>query len=181
MLATVIEALTPFRDAGLDVFVYDFRGYGQSTGNSRLRAIVSDYRDIILALNNDSRYRNQKRYLYGVSFGGVVLANASAELDGGYDALVIDSSPASVSNLGCTSDKYDPVGKVPERANRVLVISGGRDRVVPHEQVKPLGDVVQERGGHAIYLKEFPHPFLEPSVDMFRARLRYVLDYLNDR
>ena len=40
----MMGVLTYFRDAGLDVYVYDYRGYGLSTGKSRLQAIVSDYR-----------------------------------------------------------------------------------------------------------------------------------------
>jgi len=85
----IIGELRYFRDAGLDVYVYDYRGYGLSTGKSRLQAIVSDYRELITALNAQG-YR--RRYLYGMSMGGVILTNAVGA-DGNYDALVIDSFP----------------------------------------------------------------------------------------
>ena len=38
----ILDEFTPFSAAGLDVFIYDFRGYGRSGGRRRLKAIVSD-------------------------------------------------------------------------------------------------------------------------------------------
>ena len=175
MLASVVTSLTPFSNAGLDVYVYDFRGYGRSEGKARLRAIVTDYRDIIAALNQDPRHAKAKRYLYGVSFGGIVLTNAAAGAP--YDAMVIDSSPASIASLGCATHDFDPVRHVPADARRVMVISGGRDSVVPHGQVKPLSDAVASRGGTALHRADYPHPFQEPSSAMFVDRLRAVLQH----
>ena len=56
----IMGVLAFFRDSGLDVYVYDYRGYGLSEGKSRLKAIVSDYREIVAALNAQG-YR--RRYL----------------------------------------------------------------------------------------------------------------------
>lgn len=67
--------------------MYDYRGYGLSRGKSRLKAIVSDYRDIIAALNAQGYGR---RNLYGMSMGGVILTNAIGPSED-YDALVLDS------------------------------------------------------------------------------------------
>ncbi|MGH8523433.1 MAG: hypothetical protein ACREXY_04235 [Gammaproteobacteria bacterium] len=39
------------RDLGLDVYLYDYRGYGLSNGKNRLKALVSDYQEIVSALN----------------------------------------------------------------------------------------------------------------------------------
>lgn len=79
----IMGVLTYFRDAGLDVYVYDYRGYGFSTGKSRLQAIVSDYRELVTALNAQG-YR--RRYLYGMSMGGVILTN-TVGAGGNYEAL----------------------------------------------------------------------------------------------
>lgn len=52
MLADQIAAeLQFFRDLGLDVYVYDYRGYGLSSGRSRFAAIVGDTREIVAHLN----------------------------------------------------------------------------------------------------------------------------------
>ncbi len=135
MLADQIAGeLRFFRDLGFDVYVYDYRGYGLSSGMSRLAAIVGDYRDIIAHLN-DLGYR--QRLLYGMSMGGVVLLNAVGARPDRYDALVVDSSPSSISPLGCPQH-YDPVNHLPADCSRLKIIGGERDRVVRPEEMREL-------------------------------------------
>jgi alpha/beta superfamily hydrolase len=47
----IMGELQFFRDLGLDVYIFDYRGYGLSQGKSRLAALISDYREIIPWLN----------------------------------------------------------------------------------------------------------------------------------
>src|SRR5215510_8404337 len=52
MLADQLVAdLQSFRDLALDVYIFDYCGYGISKGKSRLAAIVADYGEIISYLN----------------------------------------------------------------------------------------------------------------------------------
>src|SRR5262249_56349672 len=74
MLADQLVAdLQVFRDLGLDVYIFDYRGYGISKGKSRLAAIAADYFEIVSYLNT---LGYTKRLLYGISMGGIVLLNA---------------------------------------------------------------------------------------------------------
>jgi hypothetical protein len=58
MLADQLVAdLQTFRDLAWDVFIYDYRGYGNSQGKSRLAAIVNDYREIV------GRYFHGRRHI----------------------------------------------------------------------------------------------------------------------
>ena len=107
----ILGELQYFRKLDVDVYVYDYRGYGLSEGNSRLAAIVADYREIAASLNAQP-YR--RRLLYGMSMGGVILLNAvGASSD--YSALVIDSAPSRISPYGCPKI-YDPVHHLPRTA-----------------------------------------------------------------
>src|SRR4030042_1447877 len=65
----IAHAMQYFRRLGVDVYLYDYRGYGLSEGKSRLRAIVEDYREIIASLNAQP-YR--RRLLSGMCVGGGV-------------------------------------------------------------------------------------------------------------
>jgi len=71
-----------------------YRGYGRSEGRSRLRAIVSDYREIASHLAAGP-YRDH--LYYGMSFGGIVLLNALDGVDP-EARLVVDSSPSTLGN-----------------------------------------------------------------------------------
>lgn len=169
----LIGSLAFFRGRDLDVYVYDYRGYGLSEGKSRLKAIVSDYRDIVAALNSQAYAR---RYLYGMSMGGIILSNA-AGAGGQYDALVIDSSPSRIAGLGCP-EAYDPVRHVPPDASRLMVIIGLGDQVIPPPASAELADTVRKRGGRVLTSPAFAHPLqdLEPAIR--QRRFREVAEFL---
>ena len=169
----IMGVLGFFRDVGLDVYVYDYRGYGLSEGKSRLKAFVSDYRDIVAALNAQGYGR---RYLYGMSMGGVILANAVGS-SGDYDALVVDSSPSRISGLGCP-EAYDPVRKLPKDGSKLMLIIGLRDRVVPPRDIEEMAKVVQNRGGLVLKSPEFAHPLQDLDPIIRRRRFRAVADFL---
>lgn len=169
----IARELQYFRSLGVDVYLYDYRGYGLSEGKSRLRAIVSDYREIIASLNAQP-YR--QRLLYGMSMGGVILLNAVGAT-GDYTALVVDSSPSRISRYGCPKF-YDPVRQLPPDSSRILVIGGERDRVVPIAQVEELMRVAQSRGARVLRHPHLAHPFMDASADLHHSRFQAVADFL---
>ena len=175
MLADQIAAeLQFFRDRGLDVYVYDYRGYGLSSGKSRLAAIVGDYREIVAHLNGLG-YR--RRLLYGMSMGGVVLLDAVGDRPEQYDALVVDASPSRISPLGCPQ-AYDPVDHLPARCTRIKIIGGERDRVVTLAEMQELLAAAQACGAHITRSAEFAHPFQDASAAVQRRRFQEVVDFL---
>jgi hypothetical protein len=169
----IMGVMAYFREAGLDVYVYDYRGYGISEGRSRLKAIVSDYREIIAALNAEGYGR---RYLYGMSMGGVILTNAVGPSEE-YDALVVDSSPSRISGLGCP-EEYDPVYKLPQDGSKLMLIIGLRDRVVPPQEIEEMAKIVQDRNGLVLKSPEFAHPLMEIDPAVRRQRFQTVADFL---
>lgn len=172
----IIADLQTFRDLGWDVYVYDYRGYGRSQGKSRLAAIVNDYIEIISNLNARGY---AKRLLYGISMGGVILLNAvgSSEL---YTALVVDSSPARISNLGCPA-RYDPVTHLPNDSARLMLISGARDGVVPPQQMDEMIRQARPRGAQILQDPEFAHPYQDVSAATHRRRQNEVSAFLSQR
>lgn len=175
MLADQIAVeLQFFRDLGLDVYVYDYRGYGLSSGRSRLAAIVGDYREIVAHLNG---LGYQRRLLYGMSMGGMVLLNAIGTRPDQYDALVVDSSPSRISLLGCPHG-YDPVNCLPADCSRIKIMGGERDRVVRLADMQDLMAAAQGCGAQVARSTEFAHPFQDASEAIQRRRFQEVADFL---
>lgn len=170
----IVGELQFFRERGLDVYVYDYRGYGLSSGKSRLAAIAGDYREIVAHLN-DLGYR--RRLLYGMSMGGVVLLNAVGARPEQYDALVVDSSPSRISPLGCPQ-AYDPVNHLPAACARIKIIGGERDRVVTPAAMEELMAAAQACGAQITRNTEFAHPFQDASAAVQRRRFQEVADFL---
>lgn len=169
----LLQDLSTFADHGVDVFVYDYRGYGNSEGNRRLKAIVNDYREIFTTL---STTQNEHRLLYGISFGGIVLLNVIGS-GGKFDKAVIDSTPSHISHMGCP-EQYDPVRNLPSDGSRLMLISGNKDRVVKPAEMSDLISTAKSRGARIVVSDEFDHPFMDREVSVHQQRLKTVKDFL---
>jgi len=169
----LLGSLSLFSGAGLDVYVFDYRGYGDSEGKRRLKAIVSDYRELFESISAST---SGERLLYGMSFGGVVLLDV---IGSGvtFDRAVIDSTPSRISNMGCPQE-YDPVANFPQDGSLFLLIAGGRDKVVPLKNSQELLDLAKARGARTEVRPDFAHSFMDSDIDIHRARLELIKSFL---
>jgi len=169
----LVSDLQKFRDLGLNVYIFDYRGYGISQGKSRLAAIVADYAEIVSYLNTLGYARH---LLYGISMGGVVLLNAVGRSQA-YTRLVVDSSPSRISDLGCP-ERYDPAGHLPQDGSRLMIISGGQDSVVTPSQIDQLIRVAGSRGARVLQDQTFAHPYQDSSDATHRRRQNEIAAFL---
>lgn len=165
----VMGAFTFLQAEGLDVYVYDHRGYGISEGKARFLAIRSDYAALIAHLNGQG-YR--RRFLYGMSIGGVFMLNAiGAGAD--YDAALVDSPPSRISDHGCP-EHFDPVANLPDDAARLGLIFGHQDRVVPPSAWRELAAAARARGAQVFERPELGHPLMNPDPTARSTRVEII-------
>ena len=169
----ILGEFTGFADAGLDVYVYDYRGYGRSGGSRRLKAMVSDYAEISNALRDAGCAR---RFVYAMSFGGIVYLDGLALHDGA-DRVVIDSTPARLSDYGCPQ-AYDPVNHLPADCGDFLLIAGEKDGVVTSSMSRDLLEQAQQCGARVRREADFAHPFMDRDRAVHRRRLELIEAYL---
>ncbi|RUO26039.1 hypothetical protein CWE09_04745 [Aliidiomarina minuta] len=168
----MIIALSEYAEAGYDVYVYDYRGYADSDGRRRLKAILKDYQEMINQLSTEY----ERALLYGISFGGIVMMNAiGAGVD--FDAAVIDSSPSTLSDHGCP-ESVDPIRHLsPDTADRLMIITGDRDSVLRDSMTAPLRDRAEELGARIYQGADFGHPFMDRS-EVHDRRTRMIREHL---
>ena len=169
----MIGELSRYAAAGYDAYIYDYRGYGLSEGKRRINAIIEDYREIVDDLN--SKY--QRKMLYGVSLGGMVMMNV---IGSGveFDAAVIDSAPSRLSTYGCPS-RIDPVNHLTEAvAPKILFITGKRDQVLGPKDTRELREKGAALGAATVDDEYFAHPYMDESYEVQLRRARLVEDYL---
>lgn len=169
----IIGAFTPFASAGFDVYVYDFRGYGRSDGKRRLKAIVSDYVEILAALDAADY---EHHLVYAMSFGGVAFLNGF-ESHARLDRIIVDSTPSRLSDYGCPTE-FDPVNHLPADCRHFLFIAGQNDRVVRPAMSRELVESAQQRGAQVLRDAAFGHPFMDYDRSVHRRRLQLIEDYL---
>lgn len=168
----IIGDFAGYADAGYDVYVYDYRGYGRSDGKRRLKAMVSDVSEIIATLN--SKYH--RRLVYAMSFGGILFLDAlDQNLE--IDKAVIDSSPSRLSTYGCP-EKYDPITHVPSDSSHMMFIVGLRDGVVTTSMSEEIVELARQRNAEIVIDAEFAHPFMDYGVSIHRRRMTRVREFL---
>jgi alpha-beta hydrolase superfamily lysophospholipase len=169
----LLHDLGALADRGKDVYIYDYRGYGASEGKRRLKAIVSDYRDIFDTLSSNPK---DQKLLYGISFGGIVLLNVIGR-GAQFHRAVIDSSPSRISHMGCP-EPYDPVLNLPSDSSGLMIISGEKDTVVPPEDMRELISTARLRGAQTVVSAEFAHPFMDAERTVHEQRQKMIADFL---
>ena len=169
----ILSEFRNFAQAGYDVFIYDFRGYGHSEGKRRLKAIVSDYKELLGDLGSQ---RYPQRLVYAMSLGGVFFLNALDD-SGEVERVVIDSSPSRLSTYGCPLD-YDPVEQLPEDCSGFLFVVGANDNVVSPGMSRELVELAAQRGAKVQRDDTFSHPFMDRSWDTHSRRMRLIENFL---
>lgn len=160
----------------LEVFVFDFRGYGLSKpGNPSMLAILNDYQEIGAWLQTQG-YRDL--YLYAYSFGGVVALNSYP--DGKpFRRVVVDSVPARPGQMGFNCrPSYDPVDKVSRSCPNLTLMHGTSDWVVPRKYTQPLIDAVRACGGVLDIEESRGHPFQIEWQSSRARRVKAMMDHL---
>jgi len=169
----LIGEFVRYAESGYDVYMYDYRGYGRSQGKRRLKAMVSDIREILTALNAKPYKR---RLVYAFSFGGILLLDGfddNFELD----RVVIDSSPSYLSDYGCP-EIYDPVTHLPDDCSSFMFISGERDNVVTPAMSKALLTQAAKRNANVISDDSFAHPFMDTNFSNYQRRMKLIEQFL---
>jgi len=169
----ILGEFRSYADAGYDVYIYDYRGYGRSEGKRRLKAIVQDYKSIMVALNTEAY---EEKLVYAMSLGGVIFLDALMA-DNKVDRIVIDSSPSRLSEYGCPVE-YDPIDHLPPNCANFLFIAGQRDRIVNASMSQAMIEVARQRGATIIKDSEFSHPFMDLNWSIHQRRMQLIEKFL---
>lgn len=169
----LLSSLASFSPAGIEAYIFDYRGYGNSEGEPRLKAMVSDYKEIFDSIGASTQ---GKRFLYGISFGGIVLLNVVGS-GIAFDRGVIDSTPSLVSNRGCPKE-YDPIVNFPKDGSKLLLIGGEQDKVVPLKDSQELIALAKNRGSRVEVRSDYSHPFMDSDIRVHRERIELIRSFL---
>jgi fermentation-respiration switch protein FrsA (DUF1100 family) len=170
-----IELIDMFHKLGLNVFIFDYRGYGRSQGSPSEDGLHSDAYAAYNYLIDDQDIDEGSIVVYGKSLG----ANVSVELCSKVRpaALISESAFTSALDMGkklfpflpikwLITVKYDAISKIKSITVPKLFIHSEDDEIIPFQHGKRLFEAAPEpkefypmRGGHndAVFLaqKEF--------------------------
>ena len=154
-----LEYLLMFHRLGYSTFIFDYRGYGRSTGTP---SEEGTYRDALAAwrwLTDERRVRASDIVLFGESLGAAVASWLAARH--APRALILASTFTSVPNLGAEIYPYLPVRLISRfRYDNVVNLTSIRTPVmIAHS---PQDEIIPYHHGEALYsVASEPKQFLE--------------------
>jgi fermentation-respiration switch protein FrsA (DUF1100 family) len=139
-------------EVGLDVFSFDFRGYGRATGSPDEEGTYRDARAARAALLEQEGVDESRLLYLGESLGGAVAVALAREAPP--RGLVLLSTFTSVRDMGrvhypiipttLVPDAYPSLRRIRELECPLLVLHGTADRIVPVEQGMKLFEAAPE-------------------------------------
>ena len=159
-----LESIEIFHRLELNVFIIDYRGYGQSEGKISEKGT---YRDAEAAWNyliNTQGINEQEIIIFGRSLGASIASWLASKHTPA--ALIIESGFTSVPSMGqrfypflpirwLTHFKYDTIHYVKNISCPVMVAHSKNDEIIPYDEGREIFDAAAEpkqflemRGGH---------------------------------
>jgi hypothetical protein len=158
-----LEKIKVFNELGLDVFLFDYRGYGLSEGSPSEEGLYLDAGAVYDYLINVKKIPVQKIILYGESLGGAVAIDLARNHD--VAGLIIEGTFTSVKDMArryfpfiptfIISSRFDSLRKIKDVKSPKLIFHSTGDEIVPFDMGKRLFHAASEpkafieiQGGH---------------------------------
>lgn len=159
-----IDTVAMFNRIGLDVLVFDYRGFGASTGKPTEQGTFFDALACWNYLKGEKSILPENIVIYGESLGGAVAAWLTEQVKPG--ALILESTFTSLPDMAqdlypvlpariLCKFKYDTLGRLPKIKTPVIIAHSETDDLVPFKHGEKLYTAAHEpktfikmTGGH---------------------------------
>jgi fermentation-respiration switch protein FrsA (DUF1100 family) len=186
---------------GMDVLIFDYRGYGDNLGSPSEKLIAADARTAWKYATQDRNVSPDRIILYGESLGGAVATGLAADLceaDTPPAGLILRSTFSSLVDAGAYHypwlpvrlalvDRYPAIDRISQVTCPILQMHGTSDRIMPISLGRRLFEAAPEHSSSGI-AKEFVelsgaghNDVTVVAQDQLRAAIRHYLDRLDDR
>ncbi|GBD96047.1 MAG TPA: alpha/beta hydrolase [Nitrospirae bacterium] len=158
-----LEKMKILNDLDLDIFIFDYRGYGMSKGNPSEEGLYLDAEAVYDYLVNEKKIPARKIVGYGESLGGAVIIDLASKRELG--GIIIEGSFTSIRDMAkkyfpfipafVYRTSFDSFEKIKNIKSPKLHFHSISDEIVPFELGKKLFDnalepkeFVELQGGH---------------------------------
>lgn len=147
-LAYRLGKLNRICEAGFSVFIYDYRGFGRSTGKPDVQGAIIDGKTALAYLLEEKQIKPENIILYGESLGTGIAAEILKDSDKSFAGVVLESGFAS---LGAQANRRFPIigamilkkdlptlETIKNYKGELLIIHSKNDGVIPYSDSELL-------------------------------------------
>ena len=185
-----LDNIQRLKDLRLNIFIFDYRGYGKSDGTPSEAGIYADSQaayDVLVAEKNISP---QKMFLFGRSLGGICAVEVAANNPAA--GLILESVFTSARDMAskvspllpigwAIQSKFDAMRNVPHLKLPKLFLHGTKDEIVPYEFGRKLFDAaVEPKEFYDIEGAGHNNTYGMGGIDYFAALDRFISKTLQE-
>lgn len=141
-MAHRLDSINIFHNLGLNCFIFDYRGYGDSQGKPGEEGTYMDAMAAYKWLTEEKGIPNEDIIIFGRSLGGSIAAQLASKVEAG--ALIVESAFTSYVDIGKEYYPYMPVrwfarfgyrtiDYIKEVRCPVMLIYSRNDEIVPYK------------------------------------------------
>jgi len=142
-----LQNLARFAELPVNVFIFDYRGYGKSQGKPDEKGVYLDAEAAYDFLVRDKGVEPQNIVLFGRSLGGAIAVELASKRTCG--KLIVESTFTSISDMAkimfgsfslnwLFKSRFDSASKIGQLRVPVLILHGNKDQIVPFALGKKL-------------------------------------------
>ncbi len=170
-ISTHVGQVAWLPNSGIEVFLFDYRGYGLSEGNAELGGAHHDAEAAIRLAAERAAGRGLPLVVFGQSLGGAIALTSVARVQDelAIEALVVDSAFSGFRRIArqvlgrfwptwplqwplalLVPDRPDPTGAARALDVALLVVHGDADRIVPVSHAARIASAAREGRSPAV-------------------------------
>lgn len=148
-----LDNILRLRPLNLNIFIFDYRGYGRSQGDPDEQGLYVDSLAAYDALVHTQNIAPERLFLFGRSLGGACAVEVASQRPAA--GLILESAFTNAKDMASTmfpflplgyfiKSKFDAAGKVPSIGMPKLFLHGTEDRIVPYKLGRKLFEAAAE-------------------------------------
>lgn len=148
-----LDNIRQLRPLNLNIFIFDYRGYGKSEGEPDEAGIYLDSQAAYETLVSRKNVSPDTLFLFGRSLGGICAIEVASKNPAA--GLILESVFTSAGDMArklfpllplhwAIKSKFDAVGKVPQLKLPKLFLHGTEDEIVPYRLGRELFEAAAE-------------------------------------
>ena len=177
------ESVSVFHNAGLNVFIFDYRGYGMSTGEPSESGVYEDARGAWKYLTETKGIAESDIILFGRSLGGAVATQLATEVSAA--GLILESTFSSAKDVARKLMPYmsymfyirfdfDTIDKIKNVRMPLLVMHSPNDDIIPFILGKKVFDSANDPKTFFELRGDHNSGFMESQPDYQQTLEKYV-------
>lgn len=179
-----LEKILIFNNLGLDIFIFDYRGYGRSKGQPSEKGLYLDTEAAYKYLTEIRKANPGKIVLFGESLGAAMAIDLAAKNDAA--ALIVEGAFTSAKAMGkrvyplipsfLYMISFDSLSKIKNIKSPKLFFHSKNDEIVPYQLARelfsaaPNAELIEIIGGHNTAFIELKHKVV-PKIREFLERV----------